>query len=113
MLIGILLPLFSQFSGINAVIYYGPRILNEAGINISNALLSQTIFGIANFVFTLIAIWKVDSMGRRPLYLAGSLGAAASLLFAGYSMYTGATGTWRWWWRLYYSWLALPSLWGR
>ncbi|WP_341843067.1 sugar porter family MFS transporter [Chitinophaga caseinilytica] len=92
MLIGILLPLFSQFSGINAVIYYGPRILNEAGINISNALLSQTIFGIANFVFTLIAIWKVDSMGRRPLYMVGSLGAAASLIFAGYCMHTGATG---------------------
>lgn len=92
MLIGILLPLFSQFSGINAVIYYGPRILQEAGIDISNALLSQAIFGIANFVFTLIAIWKVDSMGRRPLYLVGSLGAAASLIFTGFCLHTGATG---------------------
>src|SRR5690606_30861861 len=55
MLIGILLPLFSQFSGINAVIYYGPRILNDAGINLSNALFSQIILGTALMLFTLIA----------------------------------------------------------
>ncbi|RFS21425.1 MFS transporter [Chitinophaga silvatica] len=91
LLIGILLPVFSQFSGINAVIYYGPRILNDAGINISNAFLNQVIFGLANFIFTLIAIWKVDTMGRRPLYIAGSIGATISLLFTGICFYTGAT----------------------
>jgi SP family arabinose:H+ symporter-like MFS transporter len=91
LLIGLLLPLFSQFSGINAVIYYGPRILSDAGINISNALLSQVIFGLANFLFTIIAIWKVDKMGRRPLYIIGSLGATLSLLFTGFCFYSGAT----------------------
>lgn len=91
LLIGLLLPLFSQFSGINAVIYYGPRILSDAGINISNALLSQIIFGIANFLFTIIAIWKVDKMGRRPLYIVGSIGATLSLLFTGFCFYSGAT----------------------
>ncbi|SCW80783.1 sugar porter family MFS transporter [Mucilaginibacter sp. NFR10] len=91
LLIGLLLPLFSQFSGINAVIYYGPRILSDAGINISNALLSQIIFGIANFAFTLIAIWKVDKIGRRPLYIAGALGATVCLIFTGVCFYTGAT----------------------
>lgn len=91
LLIGILLPVFSQFSGINAVIYYGPRILNDAGINISNAFLSQVIFGAANFIFTLIAIWKVDTMGRRPLYIAGSIGATLSLAFTSFCFYTGAT----------------------
>jgi SP family arabinose:H+ symporter-like MFS transporter len=91
LLIGLLLPLFSQFSGINAVIYYGPRILNDAGINISNALLSQIIFGLANFLFTIIAIWKVDKMGRRPLYMIGSLGATICLLFTGFCFYSGAT----------------------
>jgi len=88
LLIGILLPLFSQFSGINAVIYYGPRILGDAGINITNALLGQIIFGLANFLFTVIAIWKVDKMGRRPLYIAGSIGATLSLTFTGWCFYS-------------------------
>jgi SP family arabinose:H+ symporter-like MFS transporter len=93
LLIGLLLPLFSQFSGINAVIYYGPRILSDAGINITNALLGQIIFGIANFLFTIIAIWKVDKMGRRPLYIVGSLGATVCLAFTGICFYTSTTNS--------------------
>lgn len=91
LLVGILLPLFSQFSGINAIIYYGPSILSNAGISLSNSLISQVIFGVANMVFTLIAIWKVDSWGRRPLYLFGTAGAAISLAFTGLCFATGAT----------------------
>ncbi len=91
--IGLLLPLFSQFSGINAVIYYGPRILNDAGISINNALLSQILLGAANLLFTLIAVWKVDQMGRRPLYLVGAMGATISLFLTGLCFYTGATNS--------------------
>jgi SP family arabinose:H+ symporter-like MFS transporter len=91
LLIGLLLPLFSQFSGINAVIYYGPRILSDAGITITNALLGQIVFGLANFLFTIIAIWKVDKMGRRPLYITGSIGATIALFFTGWCFYSGAT----------------------
>jgi SP family arabinose:H+ symporter-like MFS transporter len=94
LIIGILLPLFSQFSGINAIIYYGPSILNNAGISLSNSLLSQIIFGGANMLFTLIAIWKVDSLGRRPLYLAGTAGATISLLLTGICFAAGATAGW-------------------
>ncbi|HTL10800.1 MAG TPA: sugar porter family MFS transporter, partial [Chitinophagaceae bacterium] len=93
LLIGLLLPLFSQFSGINAIIYYGPSILSNAGISLSNSLLSQVIFGAANMLFTLIAIWKVDSAGRRPLYLAGTAGAAISLLCTGICFAAGATSS--------------------
>jgi SP family arabinose:H+ symporter-like MFS transporter len=93
LLIGILLPLFSQFSGINAIIYYGPSILSNAGISLSNSLISQIIFGVANMLFTLIAIWKVDSWGRRPLYLYGTAGAAATLIATGFCFYTGATAS--------------------
>ena len=93
MLIGILLPLFSQFSGINAIIYYGPSILSNAGISLSNSLISQVIFGAANMLFTLIAIWKVDSLGRRPLYIAGTAGAALALFLTGICFYTGATNS--------------------
>ena len=93
LLIGLLLPLFSQFSGINAVIYYGPRILNDAGIDLSNALMGQIIFGLANLVFTLIAVWKVDQLGRRPLYLIGSVGATISLFCTGFSFYSGGSNS--------------------
>ncbi|MBS9525635.1 sugar porter family MFS transporter [Litoribacter alkaliphilus] len=90
LLIGLLLPLFSQFSGINAVIYFGPRILSDAGIDMSNAFLGQIFFGVANLVFTLFAIWKVDKLGRRPLYLIGSLGASMSLALIGLCFYLKA-----------------------
>ncbi|WP_025144652.1 sugar porter family MFS transporter [Pedobacter jeongneungensis] len=93
LLIGILLPLFSQFSGINAIIYYGPRILGNAGISLSNSLISQIIFGLANMIFTLFAIWKVDSWGRRPLYLYGTAGAAISLILTGICFYFNATSS--------------------
>lgn len=91
LLIGIFLPLFSQFSGINAIIYYGPSILNNAGISLSNSLLSQVILGAANMLFTLIAIWKVDTWGRRPLYIVGTAGATIALFLTGLCFYTGAT----------------------
>ncbi len=91
LIIGVLLPLFSQFSGINAIIYYGPSILSNAGISMSNALLGQVIFGVANMLFTLIAIWKVDSWGRRPLYIYGTAGATITLALTGICFYMGAT----------------------
>jgi len=91
LIIGIMLPLFSQFSGINAIIYYGPSILSNAGLSLSNSLLSQIIFGTANLLFTLVAIWKVDSWGRRPLYLYGTAGAALTLAATGLCFYFDAT----------------------
>lgn len=93
LIIGILLPVFSQFSGINAIIYYGPRILNEAGVELSSAMHSQILLGFANMLFTFIAIWKVDSLGRRPLYLVGTAGATVCLTTTGYFFYIGATGS--------------------
>ncbi len=89
MLLGILLPLFSQFCGINAIIYYGPTILKDAGISMDNSYQSQILFGAANMLFTFIAIWKVDQLGRRPLYLVGSFFAAISLLLTGFFFYVG------------------------
>lgn len=91
LILGLLLPLFSQFSGINAIIYYGPTILNEAGISLSNSLQSQILFGLANMVFTFIAVWKVDGLGRRPLYLIGTVGATISLFSTGLCFYLGST----------------------
>lgn len=92
LIIGILLPLFSQFSGINAIIYYGPRILSDAGLSINDALVSQIIVGIAIVLFTFIAIWKVDQMGRRILYLVGTAGATVSLFLTGLCFYVDSAG---------------------
>src|SRR5690606_6318 len=80
LVLGLLLPLFSQFCGINAIIYYGPTILTSAGVSLTNSFQSQIIFGIANMLFTFIAIWKVDQLGRRPLYLAGTAVASVSFI---------------------------------
>jgi len=91
LLLGLLLPFFSQFCGINAIIYYGPSILNMTGVSLSSSLQSQIIFGAANMVFTLIAVWKVDELGRRPLYLIGTAAAALSLMVVGGCLYAGNT----------------------
>ncbi len=95
LLLGLLLPLFSQLSGINAIIYYGPTILQQAGIPISESLTSQILFGTGIVLFTFIAIWKVDNLGRRKLYLWGSAGATISLFLTGLCFYSGNTsGFW-------------------
>lgn len=88
LLLGLLLPFFSQFCGINAIIYYGPSILNATGVSLSGSLQSQIVFGAANLLFTLIAVWKVDNLGRRPLYLIGTSLAAVSLIAVGACLYT-------------------------
>jgi SP family arabinose:H+ symporter-like MFS transporter len=87
LVLGVLLALFSQFSGINAVMYFGPTILKNVGFAAGGAMGGAILVGIINCIFTLVAIWKVDSFGRRPLLLVGVSGvfvslAAAAALFA-------------------------------
>ncbi len=83
LMIGIFLSLLAQFSGINAIIYYGPRILEEAGLSLGDALGGQVIIGMVNVLFTLVAIWKIDQLGRRPLLLIGSTGIIGALIIIG------------------------------
>jgi sugar porter (SP) family MFS transporter len=70
---------FNQFSGINALLYYAPRILTEAGLESSSALLSSIGVGVANLIFTFIGISLIDKIGRRKLMYIGSVGYIASL----------------------------------
>jgi SP family xylose:H+ symportor-like MFS transporter len=73
--IGILLSVFQQAIGINAVLYYAPRIFESVGVQ--GGGMSQTvIMGIVNIVFTIIAIYTVDKVGRKPLLIIGSIGMA-------------------------------------
>ena len=83
LLIGLLLPFFSQVSGINAIIYYGPRILEEAGFTLGDALGGQVTIGIVNAVFTTAAVFTVDRWGRKPLLLLGVSCAVLSLIAIG------------------------------
>lgn len=82
LLIGILLPFFSQVSGINAIIYYGPTIFKDAGWELPDSLGAQTFIGLVNVVFTFVAIAWVDRFGRRPLLICGVTGLVLALIAA-------------------------------
>lgn len=92
LIIGAALAFLTQICGINAIIYYGPRILEEAGFALSDALGGQVIIGIVNVVFTLIAIWKIDQLGRRPLLISGVTGILVSLIMVGLLFFFNVTG---------------------
>lgn len=70
---------FNQFSGINAFLYYAPRIFEEAGLGASTALLSSIGIGITNLIFTLIGVAMIDKFGRKKLMYLGSIGYIISL----------------------------------
>ena len=88
---GMGLAILSQFTGINAIIYYGPRIMEEAGIQLSNALGGQVIIGIVNVVATLVAIMRIDKYGRKKLMLGGITGMFISLIVVGFLFLSGHT----------------------
>ena len=74
-----LIAFFNQFSGINAFLYYAPRIFEEGGLGESTALLSSVGIGIINLIFTLIGINLIDRLGRKTLMYIGSIGYIISL----------------------------------
>jgi sugar porter (SP) family MFS transporter len=83
LLIGILLPMFSHLSGIAAIMYFAPNILNESMHSSEGSFMGAVMVGFINAIFTFIAIWKIDQFGRRPLLLAGVTGAFLSLAATG------------------------------
>jgi SP family arabinose:H+ symporter-like MFS transporter len=89
--IGTILAVLQQFSGINAIIYYGPSIFEKAGIDSQNALLFQVIIGSVNLLSTFIAIKWTDKYGRRKLMIIGLIGIIVSLLGCGWLFYTDYT----------------------
>lgn len=72
--IGVMLSVFQQAVGINAVLYYAPRIFDSMGMG--NPMVQTVIMGIVNIVFTLVAVFTVEKLGRKPLLIWGSLGMA-------------------------------------
>ncbi len=95
LLIGVMLPLFGQVSGINVIIYYGEEIFNAAGWQLGDALGGLVIIGIVNSAFTLLTIWKIDSIGRKPILQIGTVGVVTSLVLVGLFFHNEATeGPW-------------------
>jgi MFS transporter, SP family, arabinose:H+ symporter len=78
-MLAVVFAFFNQLSGINAIIYYAPRIFEMTGLGASNALLSTAGIGIVNFVFTLLGLSIIDKVGRRKLMLIGSFGLILTL----------------------------------
>ncbi|HVY79390.1 MAG TPA: D-xylose transporter XylE [Steroidobacteraceae bacterium] len=90
--VGIMLSIFQQFVGINAVLYYAPLMFENMGATTDSALLQTIIVGVANVVFTLVALVTVDRWGRKPLLVLGALVMAASMITLGFLFYSNNVG---------------------
>jgi len=86
--LAILFAFFNQVSGINAIIYYAPRIFEMAGLGAHSSLLSTVGIGLINFAFTLLALNFIDKVGRRVLMLIGSAGLIVSLFLVAFTFYS-------------------------
>lgn len=83
-----LVAFFNQMSGINAILYFAPRIFEMTGLGSKAALLQSVGIGVTNLVFTFVGLWLIDRLGRRTLLYIGSLGYIASLGLASWAFYT-------------------------
>ncbi|HVW13584.1 MAG TPA: sugar porter family MFS transporter [Mucilaginibacter sp.] len=87
--LAVLIAFFNQVSGINAIIYYAPRIFGMAGLGKNAALLSTTGIGAVNLIFTMVAIFFIDKSGRKTLMTIGSFGLIITLGLVSYAFYGG------------------------
>jgi MFS transporter, SP family, xylose:H+ symportor len=90
---GIMLSVFQQFVGINAVLYYAPLMFKNLGASTDSALLQTVIVGLANVIFTVVAILTVDRLGRKPLLIIGGLVMGVAMIALGFQFQANAVGT--------------------
>jgi SP family arabinose:H+ symporter-like MFS transporter len=83
LIVGVVLALFSQITGINAIIYYAPEIFKSVGFATGSAFLQTVIIGVVNTLFTFVALWLIDQTGRKVLLLWGVSGMILCLLGVG------------------------------
>jgi sugar porter (SP) family MFS transporter len=84
---------FNQASGINFLLYYAPRILEEAGFAKDNSLLSSISIGLMNLMFTFVGLWLIDRIGRKTLLIIGSFGYIISLSMVAYGFFMHSAPT--------------------
>lgn len=95
LVIGVVLAVLQQVTGINVFLYFGPEIFKGlAGDRMDAALLQTAVVGTVNLLFTIVAIWCVDLVGRKPLMILGSSGMGIALVGLGIASYTGQTKGW-------------------
>ncbi|OAD46622.1 sugar porter family MFS transporter [Polaribacter atrinae] len=93
LILAFLIAFFNQLSGINALLYYAPRILEEAGLGESTAMLSSIGVGVTNMLFTLLGIFLIDKLGRKQLMYIGSFGYIISLSLVSAAFFFNWEGT--------------------
>ena len=89
----VLLAMFNQLSGINAILYYAPRIFEMAGFDKNDSFRQSIYVGAANLCFTLLAMTLIDKFGRKKLLLIGSVGMTIFLALTAYAFKQGAGGS--------------------
>ena len=91
-ILAFLIAFFNQLSGINAVLYFAPRIFELAGLGEKAALLQSVGIGVTNLLFTFVGLWLIDRLGRRTLLIIGSLGYITSLGLTAWAFFAGHYG---------------------
>ena len=87
-LLAFLIAFFNQLSGINAILYFAPRIFEMAGLGAKAALLQSVGIGVTNLIFTFVGLWLIDQLGRRTLLFIGSFGYICSLGLTAWAFFT-------------------------
>lgn len=87
LVIGVVLAVLQSATGIDAFLYYAPEMLKKLGAGTDTALLETVVIGVTSLIFTTIAIWTVDRLGRKPLMIVGAAGMCVSLLLGGLATY--------------------------
>ncbi len=90
---GVMLSVFQQFVGINAVLYYAPLMFKNLGASTDSAMWQTVIVGAANVLFTLVAIATVDRLGRKPLMIIGGIVMGLAMVTLGFQFRANAEGT--------------------
>jgi len=91
-LLAFFIAFFNQLSGINAILYFAPRIFEMTGLASETALLQSVGVGVINLIFTFVGLWLIDRLGRRKLLLIGSFGYIASLGLTTWAFSSGNVG---------------------
>lgn len=91
LIVGVGLAFLQQVTGINAVMYYAPEIFKATGAGTNASLIQTILVGFINFLFTIVALWLIDKVGRKALLLVGSASMAICLLVIGIAFQTGHT----------------------
>jgi len=87
-LLAFLIAFFNQLSGINAILYFAPRIFELTGLAKNAALLQSVGIGVTNLIFTFVGLWLIDRLGRRTLLYIGSFGYITSLGLVAWAFFT-------------------------